>query len=146
MKKNDVSVLLVEDNEGDAELFREAVQEHSHIHVRVAEDGSRALDILKGLDGDAEGSRPHMIILDLNLPELPGDEFLGVIKNDARWRSIPVVIFTSSESEKDIEKAYSLYANAYVVKPTRFDEYKDTINQIMTFWCGTAQLHRSDNS
>ena len=130
-----VDVLLVEDNEPDVRLAREALREAKvHTNLHVAPDGVEALAFLRreGRHGDAP--RPDLVLLDLNLPKKDGRQVLTEIKEDPDLRRIPVVILTTSEAEQDIARTYDLHANAYVSKPVDFNAFTKVVRSIEDFW------------
>ena len=130
-------ILLVEDDQNDVELMREVIRKRvPSMRLGVAMDG---LEAINRIFGDGEGGRgPHikMIIPDLKLPLIDGFEVLRRLKQDARTRRIPVVVFTSSQQERDIARAYDLGANSYLVKPVNFDDYAELVAQIEQYWYG----------
>ena len=128
-------ILLVEDNRGDVLLasraFRDAQIENRLTVVGTAE---QALEILRG-EGDYAGrSLPDMILLDLNLPRMSGHDFLAIVKADERFRSIPVIILSSSDAEMDIKDSYGQHANAYIVKPVDLAKFKAVVASIEQFF------------
>jgi len=130
-----VDILLVEDNPGDVRLTREALKEakfRNELHVVC--DGVEAVDYLRRRGAFASVLRPHLILLDLNLPRKDGREVLAEIKNDPDLRRIPVVVLTTSEAEVDILKAYDLHANCYISKPVEIDEFLTVVKAIEDFW------------
>jgi len=134
-------ILLVEDNPGDVRLMREALRNGDNRNrLTVVDNGEEALAFLAGNRQHTASSRPDLIFLDLNLPGRDGREVLAEIKRDESLRRIPVVVFTTSESEQDIENAYDLYANCYVKKPVDLDEYLSVVKQCETFWLYTVKL------
>ena len=123
-ESNSIEVLLVEDNPGDVRLTREALREGKVFNnLSVAKDGEEALAFLRREGEFAEAPRPDVILLDLNLPRKDGREVLEAIKADPSLRTIPVVILTSSEAERDIARAYELNANCYITKPVDLDQF-----------------------
>lgn len=136
-----VEILLVEDNEGDVELTREALRE-SKIQNRlsVVGNGEDALAYLhrEGRYGDA--TEPDVILLDLNLPRLSGQEVLAEIKGDDRLKRIPVVILTTSRADEDIVRSYNLHANCYITKPVDFDQFTKVVQTIEDFWFTIVRL------
>lgn len=133
---SEVNILLVEDNSNDARLVREALKDSRIEHVlEVVTDGDAAMQLLYSAD-----FRPHIILLDLNLPKKTGIEVLKEIKRDSSLRPIPVIVLTNSRSEDDVVLAYASYCNAYVRKPLGFDGLLDTINRIGQFWFVSATL------
>jgi CheY-like chemotaxis protein len=130
-------ILLAEDNALDADLaIRALSQNHEHYDVVVAHDGLEALDCLnhRGNFQSCAPENPAVILLDLKMPRVDGLEVLRQVKTDDRLRKIPVVMFTSSREEIDIEQCYRLGANAYVVKPVDFKQFRETVNELRTFW------------
>ena len=130
-------ILLVEDSPGDADLALYALAKHKltnevlHLH-----DGAQALDYLfrRGeFSGRAEGN-PAVVLLDLKMPKVDGLQVLRQIKGEPALSMIPVVVFTSSREKRDLEAAYRLGVNAYVVKPMNFNDFTDAVKQVGAFW------------
>jgi len=136
-----VEILLVEDNKGDVGLIEEVFEEAKiKNNIHVAEDGEEAVLYLRGIGKFSGSPRPDIIILDLNLPKKDGREVLREIKEDKSLHSIPVIVLTTSNAEKDILEAYNLHANAYVTKPIDFDHFITVVESIVNFWLGIVQL------
>ncbi|EWC62507.1 Two-component system response regulator [Actinokineospora spheciospongiae] len=138
-----IDVLLVEDDDGDVLMTREAF-EHYKIRnqLHVVRDGEQAVQFLRR-EGQYEGApRPDLILLDLNLPRFDGRQVLAEIKADAALRLIPVVVLTTSEAEEDILRSYQLHANAYVTKPVDFDRFIEVIRKIDEFFVTVVKLPR----
>jgi len=136
-----VQILLVEDNPGDVRLTREALKEAKFRNkVEVVGDGVEALAYLRQQGQYTSAMRPHLIMLDLNLPRMDGREVLAAIKKDADLRRIPVVVLSSSEAESDIARAYELHANAYVTKPVDIDHFLQVVKAIEEFWVEIVKL------
>lgn len=132
-----VRLLLVEDNPGDARLFMEIVKDEGiDASLRVAGDGAEALALLCA----AGAALPDLILLDLNLPRKNGREFLAEVKSDAALKRIPVIVFTGSEAEEDIECVYGLHGNCYIVKPSTLEGFAAVVRGIADFWLGIARL------
>jgi two-component system, response regulator len=133
-----VDILLVEDNPQDAELAIRALKKHNLANnLYHVEDGAEALDFLfcRGAYAHREPcARPKIVLLDLKLPKVGGLEVLKAIKDDPGTKTIPVVIVTSSSQDPDIETAYSLGANSYVVKPVNFDDFFNAMNNLGFYW------------
>ncbi len=137
--KRTVRLLLIEDNPGDARLLMEIVREDPiPASMRVAGDGAEAIAILRSRGEE----RPDLILLDLNLPRKNGREFLAEVKADRRLKRIPVIVLTGSEAEEEIERAYDLHANCYIVKPSTLDGFVDVVRGIAAFWLGVARIPR----
>ena len=134
-------VLLVEDNEADVRLTREALREAGEtVRLSSVGDGERALAYLRREQGFAEAPRPDLVLLDLNLPRKNGLEVLDEMRADEALACIPVIVLTSSAARSDVEAAYSRGANAFVVKPQELDDFMDLIGTIRGFWLEAAQL------
>lgn len=140
MDKN-VNILLIEDNLGDIRLIQEVLKESVHPHkLHIVTDGEQAVHYLKREGQYANEPAPNLILLDLNLPKKDGREVLAEIKTHEHLRFIPVVVFSSSEAEKDIQKSYDLHANCYVVKPFDFNHFSKVIQSIQNFWLSVVKL------
>jgi len=138
-----VEILLVEDSENDARLMVDALFEGTlPLHVTVVEDGVEAMSYLRRQGGYAGSRRPDLILLDLRLPRMSGDEVLAEVKQDGELRCIPVVIMTSSSDDRVINDAYDKHANCCVCKPANQDEYRDVVRKIERFWLTFAQRPR----
>ncbi len=136
-----IEVLLVEDNPGDARLTKIALEEGKmHIHLNVVEDGVEAMAFLRKQGKYAKVAHPDLVLLDLNLPKKSGIEVLAEIKADETLKRIPVVILTTSQADKDILKAYELYANCYITKPVDFDQFVKIVQSIENFWFTIVKL------
>jgi two-component system response regulator len=133
-----VEILLVEDNPRDVDLTLRALKRHNLANrVVVARDGAEALALIFG---DAEEispslpTNPRLILLDLKLPKVDGMEVLRRIKAEKRTRTIPVVVLTSSNQERDMVESYQLGVNSYIVKPVDFDKFLDCVRQLGIYW------------
>ena len=133
-----VDVLLVEDNQQDAELTIRSLKKHKLANnISVVEDGAEALDFIfcKGKYSERDIKHPpRVIFLDLKLPLVSGLEVLRAIKQDARTKSVPVVVVTSSREDPDVKTAYELGANSYVVKPVDFESFTEAIGSVGLYW------------
>ena len=133
-------VLLVEDNPDHAELIRRSFEDHRVANkLYHVSDGEAALDYLfrRGGYTDLEKSpRPHVILLDLRLPKVDGQEVLKQVKGCSELRQIPVVILTTSEAEKDVNGAYDNGANSYLAKPVDFDKFTKLMDDLGFYWLG----------
>ena len=137
-------VLLVEDNEADVRLTREALREAGEdVRLSAVGDGEQALAYLRREDGFAEAPRPDLVLLDLNLPKRDGLQVLEEVKADPDLRRIPIVVLTTSEAEEDVLRSYDLHANAYVTKPVDFDRFVEVIRQIDDFFISVVRLPTS---
>ena len=138
MFSNPVEILLVEDNPLDVELTLHALQEyHLENRIQVVRDGAEALDFIfcegKYADRNARDV-PRVILLDLKLPKMNGLEVLERLKSDPKTRAIPVVVLTSSDQDRDIQKCYEFGVNSYIVKPVDFEQFAEAIRQIKYYW------------
>ncbi|MGC3976386.1 MAG: response regulator [Nitrospira sp.] len=136
-----IEILLVEDNPGDVRLTIEALKEAKVInHLTVVKDGMEALAFLRRQGSYTAAPRPHLIVLDLNLPRKDGREVLAVIKADDNLKRIPVVVLTTSQDEQDVLKSYNLHANCYITKPVDLDQFVRVVRSIEDFWLGIVVL------
>jgi len=136
-------LLVVEDSEADIELLREALADSDpQIELDVVRHGEDALSFLRR-EGAFEGAvAPDLVVLDLNLPRMGGFEVLRALREDVdpRLRRLPVVVFTTSASGADIDRAYDLHASSFVTKPTGFTNYLDAVHAFREFWLRVARL------
>ncbi len=136
-----VEILLVEDNQGDVDLLKEALNEAKVRNVlHVVYDGVDAMKFLRGEDKYEDVPCPDIILLDLNLPRKSGREVLDEIKSDPKLKIIPVVILTSSMEEEDICRSYQMHANCYVTKPVDFERFTHVVKSIEDFWFTVVKL------
>ncbi|MEA2177332.1 MAG: hypothetical protein QOG77_629 [Solirubrobacteraceae bacterium] len=135
-----MSVLLVEDDPGDTLMITEALQALvPATTVAAVGDGVEALRYLRRQGEFAGTRRPDLVLLDLNMPRKDGREVLAEVKSDADLCSIPVVVLTTSDSVQDIRHSYELHANAYVTKPSDFDDFATVVAYIERFFGQVAQ-------
>ena len=133
-----VEILLVEDNDDDAELTLMAFKKHNFINPIVRmRDGAEALDYLfcrgEFISRDIK-DKPKIILLDLKLPKVSGFEVLKAVKNDDFLKSIPVIVMTSSQEEKDIVKSYELGVNSFITKPVLMEKFMDVVYKLGFYW------------
>jgi len=137
MKADVKSILLAEDNPNDVEMTLNALTEHNLVNsVVVVSDGAQALDYVyrRGPFAARPSGNPAVILLDLKMPKVGGLEVLQTIRADAKLKTIPVVVMTSSREESDLLKSYALGVNAYVVKPVDFRDFVDAVKLVGAFW------------
>jgi two-component system, chemotaxis family, response regulator Rcp1 len=136
-----LKVLLVEDSPSDANLIMTHVQRaHSTSQFFWVEDGESAIDYLHQQGNYPQSSRPNLILLDLNLPQMSGHDVLAHIKTDSSLKQIPVLILTTSDYPADICRAYDLHVNCYLTKPADAQQYRDLTQTIGDFWFRAVQL------
>ena len=136
-----IEILLVEDNPGDVRLTKEALKEAKVINnLTVLKDGEEALAYLRRQIPYEKATRPHLILLDLNLPRKDGREVLAQIKAEDSLKRIPVVVLTTSQDEQDVLKSYNLHANCYITKPVDLDQFIRVVQSIEDFWLGIVVL------
>jgi CheY-like chemotaxis protein len=130
-------VLLAEDNENDVELTLSALGENNLANeVVVVRDGAEAWSFLcrEGTFAGRESGNPAVVLLDLKMPKVDGLELLKRMRQDDRFKTVPVVVLTSSREESDIVQSYKLGVNAFVVKPVAFDEFVNAVKSLGLFW------------
>ena len=137
-------ILLVEDNEGDIELTREAFEDaRFRNNLQIAEDGAKALDILFKRNGFEKAQTPDIILLDLNLPRVDGREVLETIKGNDALKRIPTIVLTSSMADRDVVKSYDLHANCYIVKPVNAIKFMEVVQHVENFWIDIVCLPKA---
>jgi len=135
-----IEILLVEDNPNHAELTVRVLRKHNiSNHIRIARDGSEALEILLAEDNGTLPV-PKVILLDLKLPKIDGTEVLARLKADPRTRRIPVVMLTSSREDRDLAKCYALGVNSYIVKPVDFAQFSEAVREVGLYWVLLNQM------
>jgi CheY-like chemotaxis protein len=138
----DISILIAEDDADDRLLMQTALNEARSLEkIKFVDNGIELLNYLNNLkevNGDA--NYPKFILLDLNMPKMDGREALQIIKTHARFKKIPVIVFSTTKNEIEVKRCYDLGANTYVVKPVSFDSLVNTIQHICSYWFKTATL------
>ncbi|MCK4764989.1 MAG: response regulator [Candidatus Aminicenantes bacterium] len=131
-------IVLIEDNEDDEKLTLRAMKKNNILNeVVVLRDGEEAINYIFGKGryvGKDTMEAPQVILLDLNLPKINGLEILKRIRENEKTRLYPVVILTSSNSEKDMVESYKLGANSYIRKPVDFDQFMESVKQLGLYW------------
>lgn len=140
-----IEILLVEDNPADVDLTLESFSDiETANRLHPVKDGEEALRFLRREGEYAGAVRPDMVLLDLNLPRLDGLELLEIIKNDQVLKTLPVLVLTSSHSQKDILASYSRHANCYLTKPLGLDQFYQIARTIEAFWFQLVALPRHE--
>lgn len=131
-----VNILLVEDDLGDQKLIKTSMLEQKMANkLYIVSSGEEALEYLKqSKDGNSDTPWPELILLDLNMPGMGGKEFLRRIKSNEDFNMIPVVVLTTSDSDKDILESYKLQAAGYVRKPVQLDAFCNVAKEISEYW------------
>jgi two-component system, chemotaxis family, response regulator Rcp1 len=141
MNKQSLKILLVEDNEGDILLTTEALEECKvDNELKVIRNGSDALHFLVTCSQTNKEDLPDLILLDINLPKKNGHEVLQIAKNHPDIKHIPIIILTTSSSDKDILKAYKGHCNCYIIKPLEVADFMNVTAKIEEFWFNIARL------
>jgi two-component system, chemotaxis family, response regulator Rcp1 len=136
-----IEVLLVEDNPADVRLTREVLENgEGDTRLSVVQDGEEAMAFLRQEGEYADCPRPHLVLLDLNLPRKDGREVLEELKTDRDLCRIPVVVLTTSAAESDISRSYELHANCFITKPLDLDDFFSVVRSIKDFWLASARL------
>jgi CheY-like chemotaxis protein len=136
-----VEVLLAEDNEADVALTRRALRDgtiQSTLHV--VGDGEAALRFVRREGEHRDAPRPDLVLLDINMPRMGGLEVLAAIKEDPELRTIPVCVLSSSDNDRDVQRAYAAHANAFITKPIEFERFAQAVRAIEGFWFGVVRL------
>ena len=139
----EVEILLAEDDAGDAELTLRALRRNNLANkVHWVKDGEEALDYVFGRGAYAgRGSGlPRLVMLDLKMPKVDGIEVLRALKADAATRTVPVVVMTSSNEERDVVASYALGVNSYIVKPVQFEAFHEVVAKIGLYWVLTNRV------
>jgi two-component system response regulator len=136
-----MELLLIEDSPGDIRLVQEALKDSRiPLNLSVAHDGVEAIEFLSHQERFTDSPRPDLIMLDLNLPRKSGREVLRQIKSDPALKNIPIIIFTTSDDERDVQSSYDLCANCYIIKPVDYYRFMDIIRVIENFWFSIVKL------
>jgi len=136
-----IEVLLVEDDLGDVELTKEAIEEaRLAINLNVVRDGNEAMIYLRREGVHTNAVRTDLVLLDLNMPRKDGREVLRDLRNDPNLTHIPVVILTTSDADEDILNSYDLGANCYVTKPVGLEQFMTVVQSIRDFWLMLVEL------
>ena len=140
MAARSINILLVEDNQAHARLVTRGISaQRVQNRIQHVVDGAAALDYLlqrPPYDNRDEHPTPDIILLDLQLPKVNGLEVLRQVKSDDRLKTIPVIILTTSSADSDIDQAYALHANSYLVKPLDYASFAQLMRDMGLYWLG----------
>lgn len=135
------TILIVDDNQAEIEMLKEAVDEvYPQFTLLAVMSGKDCLDVLRRSGQWKDADRPDLILLDLNMPAIDGRAVLAEIKNDLELRHIPVIILTTSRAEKDVIDSYQRYANSYVVKSLDYEDLRTMVQQTLHYWLHIARI------
>ena len=133
-------ILLVEDNPMDLDLTFQAFQEHSVVNpILVCRDGEEAIDYIAEHGSAADPLLPILVLLDLRLPKVDGIDVLRQARSHPVWKHVPIVVLTTSRENHDIEAAYGLGVNSYIVKPVDFAAFTEVVQTIKIYWLLTNE-------
>jgi len=137
MKFNNLTVIIADDDDDDKSLITNALMENGikHENIILTSDGAELLDVLKDFE-----TRPCLVLLDLNMPRKDGFKALAEIKADNMIKHVPVIIFTTSNSGKDILTTYKLGSNTFFTKPSYYHELVELMGVIKTYWFEKAAV------
>jgi CheY-like chemotaxis protein len=136
-----IHILLVEDNEGDILLTKEALEEAKILtSLSVVRDGKEAIDFVSRTGKYTGAALPDLVLLDVNLPKKNGHEVLKYIKGDEELKHIPVIMLTTSSSERDINLSYNNYANSFITKPVNVNDFLSVITTMENYWISIVKL------
>lgn len=134
------TLLLVEDDPDDVLITQRALERRLDLRVVVARDGDEAMAFLRRQGSFAQAERPDLVLLDLNIPRRSGHQVLREIRRDPVLTNLPVVVFTTSCAQEDINASYQERANSYVVKPDELSDFDRAIRIFQTFWLDVAAV------
>ena len=134
-----INILLVEDNEGDILLTTEAFEESRIVNnIKAIRDGKEAINFFESVTKKED--IPDLVLLDVNLPKVSGHDVLTYIKNNEKYLSIPVIMLTTSSSERDILQSYKNHVNCYITKPIDVGDFMKAIAKIEDFWINIVTI------
>lgn len=134
-------ILLIDNNPVDVDLTRMAFEDRAlPYRLHSVKDGTEAMGFLRRTGSYGDAPRPDLILLELRIPGKGGLEVLAEIKADGDINQIPIVVLTSSKTDRDVQKSYALHANCYLIKPVDLDEYIEVVKKIEDFWLNEVRL------
>jgi CheY-like chemotaxis protein len=135
---NTRQILMADDDADDRFLVQAAFEDNAIPNsITFFEDGEQLIDYLSDSD---RGINPLLILLDLNMPKRDGREVLRLLRSNQLWNTIPIIIFSTSNAPDDVNTAYQLGANCYIIKPSSYEGLKEAVLNIQKFWLNTATL------
>jgi CheY-like chemotaxis protein len=138
---NGASILIADDDADDRYLLETAFFEKGYQEkIQFVENGVELLNYLANVKVDENNRKffPKFVLLDLNMPKKDGREVLKEMKENAEYKTIPVIVFTTTKNEMEIKRCYELGANTYIIKPVSFDALLNVVENIRTYWLATA--------
>lgn len=145
--KEPVHILLVEDNEGDIVLTNEVLEEIAvSVNLTVLKDGKEAIEFLSKTEAYAGTVLPDLVLLDINLPKKNGLEVLQYLKENEKLKHIPVIMLTTSSSERDVNLTYMNHANCFITKPSDVNDYIKALSAMANFWLTICKLPNQKNA
>ncbi len=146
MEISEVEILLVEDDEADLELTLHALR-NAHVEnpIHVARDGQEALDFFAAHREQGSANRLRLVLLDLKMPRVDGLTVLREMRQHPEWKSVPVVVLTSSAQDPDLRAAYALGANSYIQKPADFEQFRNIVAEVGLYWLVVNRVPQSSS-
>jgi CheY-like chemotaxis protein len=133
MSQEPLTILLAEDDDGHARLIERNLQRAGFVNRIVrAKDGQEALDIVRGSNGLPPAPQ-FLLLLDINMPRVDGLEVLRQLKADARTARVPVIMLTTTDDPREVERCYQLGCSVYITKPVRYEDFVEALNRLGMF-------------
>lgn len=129
-----VTIVMIEDDEGHARLIERNIRRAGVSNEIVPfTSGTPALEYLLSSGGGTHEAHGHLVLLDLNLPDIPGIEILQRLKSDEVTRKIPIIVLTTTDDRAEIQRCYDLGCNVYITKPVNYENFANAIRQLGLF-------------
>jgi CheY-like chemotaxis protein len=133
MAHEPLTILLAEDDDGHARLIERNLQRAGFVNRIVrARDGQEALNVVRGVDGLLPDTQ-FLLLLDINMPRVDGLEVLRQMKADPKTARIPVIMLTTTDDPREVERCYQLGCSVYITKPVRYEDFVDALNRLGMF-------------
>ncbi len=147
MNQQRFTVLSIEDNMPDFDILKQALKSIVSLNIEVinVQNGKDAIKFIYKEDPYKSAPTPDLIILDINLPLLSGQEILKILKNNDHYKVIPIIMFSTSDSQTDIKQSYNLHANSYITKTFDLKKMFNKIATLGEYWLRTNELPETDN-